>query len=79
MTSGRGGEQYWLTPESNPMKRLALALASLLLAAMHPSPAADIRLGLIGLDTSHVTAFTDVLNNPQHKDHVPGARVVAAF
>ena len=41
--------------------------------------AADLRLGLIGLDTSHVTAFTELLNNPQAKDHVPGARVVAAF
>jgi hypothetical protein len=41
--------------------------------------AAEIRLGIIGLDTSHVTAFTEVLHNTRHKDHVPGARVVAAF
>ena len=41
--------------------------------------AAEIRLGIIGLDTSHVTAFTEILNNPKAKDHVPGARVVAAF
>jgi predicted dehydrogenase len=41
--------------------------------------AAEIRLGLIGLDTSHATAFTELLNNPKAKDHVPGARVVAAF
>lgn len=41
--------------------------------------AADLRLGLIGLDTSHVTAFTEILNNPTAKDHVPGARVVAGF
>ncbi len=40
---------------------------------------ADMRLGIIGLDTSHVTAFTELLNNPKAKDHVPGARVVAAF
>jgi hypothetical protein len=43
------------------------------------STAAEIRLGIIGLDTSHVTAFTETLNNPKAKDHVPGARVVAAF
>lgn len=44
------------------------------------APAADvIRLGLVGLDTSHVTAFTEILHNPQAPDHVPGARVVAAF
>ncbi len=39
----------------------------------------DIRVGMIGLDTSHVTAFTALLNDPAHKDHVPGAKVVAAF
>ena len=41
--------------------------------------AADLRVGMIGLDTSHATAFTDILNNPNAKDHVSGARVVAAF
>lgn len=41
--------------------------------------AADVRIGMIGLDTSHVTAFTKILNDPAQKDHVPGARVVAAF
>jgi predicted dehydrogenase len=39
----------------------------------------DFRLGIIGLDTSHVIAFTKILNQEDHKDHVPGARVVAAF
>jgi hypothetical protein len=33
---------------------------------------------MVGLDTGHVIAFTKVLNNPNDKDHVPGARVVAA-
>lgn len=41
--------------------------------------AEDLRLGMVGLDTSHVTAFTEILNNPKAKGHVPGARVVAAF
>ena len=26
--------------------------------------AADLRLGIVGLDTSHVTAFTEILNDP---------------
>lgn len=38
-----------------------------------------IRVGLIGLDTSHVIAFTSILNDPRHPEHVPGARVVAGF
>ena len=42
--------------------------------------AADIRLGIIGTDTSHVPAFTQMLNSePGAKDHTPGARVVAAY
>jgi predicted dehydrogenase len=39
----------------------------------------DIKLGIIGLDTSHVVAFTNVLNNAAAKNHVPGGKVVAAF
>ena len=42
-------------------------------------PASDIRLGIIGADTSHATAFTKMLNDPTASDHVPGARVVAAY
>ena len=52
---------------------LATALAA---TAAH---AAEIRIGLIGLDTSHVTAFTKLLNDPADPNHVPGGRVVAAF
>ncbi|MBI3694965.1 MAG: Gfo/Idh/MocA family oxidoreductase [Acidobacteria bacterium] len=52
-------------------------LAILLLAAA--APAADLKLGIIGLDTSHVTAFTELLNNASNPNHVPGARVVAGY
>jgi hypothetical protein len=38
-----------------------------------------LRIGIIGCDTSHVTAFTEVLNNPEAKGHVPGGKVVAAY
>ena len=41
--------------------------------------ATPIRIGLIGLDTSHAGAFTQLLNDESRPDHVPGARVVAAF
>lgn len=52
-----------------------LSLASLAATAL----AAEVKIGMIGLDTSHVVAFTELLNNPNHKDHVPGGKVVAAF
>jgi hypothetical protein len=40
---------------------------------------ADLRLGIVGTDTSHVTAFTKILNDASLPDHVPGARIVAAY
>jgi hypothetical protein len=40
---------------------------------------AEIRLGIIGTDTSHVIAFTQILNDSSSPDYVPGARVVAAY
>lgn len=41
--------------------------------------ASNLRLGIIGTDTSHVTEFTKLLNDPSNPEHVPGAVVVAAF
>jgi predicted dehydrogenase len=43
------------------------------------SESKEIRVGIIGTDTSHVTAFTKLLNDKNDPAHVPGARVVAAF
>ena len=42
-------------------------------------PAKPIKVGIIGLDTSHVVAFTQLLNNPEAKGDLAGVRVVAAF
>ncbi len=53
---------------------------SVLLAGALCAGAADIRIGIIGTDTSHVPAFTQMLNgDPSRPDHVAGARVVAAY
>lgn len=56
---------------------LVVATAATLLAGR--AVAAELRIGLIGLDTSHVTAFTQLLNDPNDRNHVAGGRVVAAF
>ena len=40
---------------------------------------AQIRVGIIGTDTSHVPAFTQMLNDAAAPNHIAGARVVAAF
>lgn len=61
------------------MKKWLIAAALLCVGAQEKEQDAVIKVGMIGLDTSHVVAFTDILNNPKHKDHVPGCRVVAAY
>src|SRR6202012_1673732 len=58
---------------------LVIRLTALFCACTALAAAADIRIGIIGTDTSHATAFTRILNDPSSPDHVPGARVVAAF
>ena len=51
---------------------LALAIAAL-------PAAAQLKLGYIGTDTSHVIAFTKAFNDPANPEHIPGGRIVAAF
>jgi predicted dehydrogenase len=41
--------------------------------------AAEVRVGIIGCDTSHALAFTETWNNPEAPGHVPGFKVVAAY
>lgn len=63
------------------MRKLWMGCAAVC-AALMAGPwagAADLRIGLIGLDTSHVIAFTQVLNNPEHPKHVPGGKVTAGY
>lgn len=50
-----------------------------LLFVIVTAQAEDIRIGIIGLDTSHVAHFTRILNDTEDKDHVSGGKVVAAF
>lgn len=38
-----------------------------------------LKIGIIGLDTSHAVAFTKLLNDANHAHHVAGGQVVAAF
>jgi len=76
--------------EVEPMRadamRAALPLAGLGLLGVLASPGSSeegsqnpVRLGLVGLDTSHVVVFTAAFNDPANADHVPGVKVVAAY
>jgi predicted dehydrogenase len=56
---------------------VAAAAVAATLAAVATAPAAEpIRLGMIGLDTSHAIAFTSYLHNPAN---ATGCRVVAGY
>lgn len=61
------------------MKRFPIIFFAILFSLASFADENIIRLGMIGLDTSHVIAFTKMLNDPNHPDHVPGAKVIAAF
>jgi len=39
----------------------------------------DLRIGMVGLDTSHCEAFTNVLNYEDRPHFVPGGKIVAAY
>lgn len=56
------------------MKASALFLFSAIVGM-----AADLRVGIVGTDTSHVIAFAKILNDPKNPDYQPGAKIVAAY
>ncbi len=39
----------------------------------------EMKIGIVGLDTSHCKAFTAILNDTTNTHHVPGGRVVCAY
>ena len=68
------------------IRRTIILIATMLLLFGAALPAREsaaqspeIRIGIIGTDTSHVPAFTKLLNDPNDPNRIPGARVVAAF
>lgn len=65
---------------------MASLIAAILAISMVPMPttnadeqAVPIRVGFIGLDSSHCTAFTQILNHEANTGDLAGVRVVAAF
>jgi len=60
---------------------LAAAICALCFGAdgLADEPSKPIRLGMIGLDTSHVIAFTKVINDPNATGVLADVRIVAGF
>jgi predicted dehydrogenase len=70
---------------SHRSRLLATLVCLMFLALVIEAKAADepgpkpMRVGIIGLDTSHVPAFTKILNDPKATGDLAGFRVVAGF
>jgi predicted dehydrogenase len=58
---------------------LRLSVACLALAVSAFAADAPLRVGMIGLDTSHVPVFTKLFNNPENSGDLAGLRVVAGY
>lgn len=56
-----------------------LALLSFVTLASADEPVKQLKVGIIGLDTSHAVAFTKILNDAKASEDVAGCRVVAAY
>lgn len=65
------------------MPRLSILILSIMglfaTTSVGDEPKKPLRAGLIGLDTSHVIAFTKAINNPQAKGELANVRIVAAY
>ncbi len=59
------------------MKRIIVLLLPFFLTSL--ATAKDLRIGIIGLDTSHVVAFTKIINDPKATGPLASAKVTAAF
>jgi hypothetical protein len=60
-------------------RHLAVLLLATLTTAAQAAEPPELKVGMIGLDTSHCIEFTKVLNNPQAADDIARCRVVACY
>jgi predicted dehydrogenase len=61
------------------MNLRAFFMAISLLAGGTVASGAELRIGLIGCDTSHAPAFTKIFNDARDKNHIEGGKVVAFY
>ena len=58
---------------------VSIAVVIALIQAIPMRAQQPLKVGIIGLDTSHAVAFTQLLNDPADPNHVPGAVVTVAY
>lgn len=61
------------------MRLLSVLLALAVSTSAIAQDAAPIRVGMIGLDTSHCIAFAKLLNETDNPKHVPGCRLTVVY
>src|SRR5438093_5813885 len=69
------------TTSDNERNLFRAVVAALVLSSGLNTRAADsaLRVGMIGLDTSHVPAFAKIFNNPNATGDLAGIKVVAGY
>ncbi len=83
--SGRADRGRQAVGESNALQNwlrlicAAIVLTLVVQVALAAGPAKRLRAGMIGLDTSHVVEFVNLLNNPKAKGELAEMTVVAAY
>jgi predicted dehydrogenase len=65
--------------QNNLMKLKMFLLLCVCCVAGARSFGAELRIGIIGVDTSHAAAFTKLINDATDKKHVAGGKVVAFY
>ena len=79
----RASNLFWNLVSGVSRQRVAAWVCGVVLACsvadVRAEDAKIIKVGVIGLDTSHAPAFVRVMNDATAKDHIPGCRVVAAY
>jgi predicted dehydrogenase len=66
-------------PTMLKLHSLLIVLAASLLPGAFAQETPPLRAGMIGLDTSHVPAFTGIFNGPKAEGDVAGIKVVAGY
>ncbi|MHB0957425.1 MAG: Gfo/Idh/MocA family protein [Pirellulaceae bacterium] len=66
-------------PQVSSLAILVLVLGIAPARAQQPAPEISLRIGIIGLDTSHAGAFAQEFNGPTPVSELAGMRVVAAY
>ncbi|MCX8066056.1 MAG: Gfo/Idh/MocA family oxidoreductase [Candidatus Hydrogenedentes bacterium] len=56
---------------------ISLILSFLLFSTIYPEDL--IKIGMVGLDTSHVIAFAEIFNKPENPKYIPGFRIIVGY